>query len=207
MRVQNVYFLPLKQSPTDNNAIKSALTTYDGVYTAFQWDGGTSKSTYYNPATAGYYDSAIEQGNHAVTIVGWDDNYAKTNFSTTPPRNGAWIVKNSWDASFGKAGYFYVSYYDANMGYIENAVFTAEPTTNYTTNYQCDPFGMKQHWIAVFFHRLWSERLYGHLHRDAAVGSSPSDCSPSIRDSFCPDDHEQFARPTNTCRSCLCSDF
>ena len=29
------------------------------------------------------------------------------------------------------------------MGYLENAVFTAEPTTNYTTNYQYDPFGME----------------------------------------------------------------
>ena len=38
---------------------------------------------------------------------------------------------------------FYVSYYDANMGHLENAVFTAEPTTNYATNYQYDPFGME----------------------------------------------------------------
>jgi C1A family cysteine protease len=143
MHVQNVYFLPLKQSATDNNAIKSALTTYGGVYTAYSWDGGTSTSSYYNSATAAYYDGTKEQGNHAGTIVGWDDNYARTNFSTTPPGNGAWIVKNSWGTSFGKSGYFYVSYYDANMGYLENAVFTAEPTTNYTTNYQYDPFGMQ----------------------------------------------------------------
>jgi C1A family cysteine protease len=139
MHVQNVYFLPLG----DNNAIKSALTTYGGVYTAFSWDGGTSTSSYYNSATAAYYDGTKEQGNHAGTIVGWDDNYARTNFSTTPPGNGAWIVKNSWGTSFGKSGYFYVSYYDANMGHLENAVFTAEPTTNYTTNYQYDPFGMQ----------------------------------------------------------------
>ena len=39
MHVQNVYFLPLKQSPLDNNAIKSALMTYGGVYAAFQWEG------------------------------------------------------------------------------------------------------------------------------------------------------------------------
>ena len=78
-----------------------------------------------------------------MTIVGWDDNFSATNFSTTPPGNGAWIVKNSWGTSFGKSGYFYVSYYDQNMGYQENTVFTAEPTTNYTTNYQYDPFGME----------------------------------------------------------------
>jgi C1A family cysteine protease len=139
MHVQNVYFLPLG----DNNAIKSALTTYGGVYAAFQWDGGTNTSSYYNSATAAYYDGTTEQGNHAVTIVGWDDNYAAANFSTHPSGNGAWICKNSWGTSFGKSGYFYVSYYDANMGHLENAVFTAEPTTNYTTNYQYDPFGMQ----------------------------------------------------------------
>jgi hypothetical protein len=82
-----------------------------------------------------------QSGNHAVTIVGWDDNYPATNFSTTPPGNGAYIVKNSWGMSFGQSGYFYVSYYDGVMGYDEHAVFTAEPTTNYNTNYQYDPFG------------------------------------------------------------------
>jgi hypothetical protein len=146
MHVQNVYFLPLKQSPLDNNAIKSALMTYGGVFTGFYWDVNTSpsvSSTYWNTATAAYYDGNVTQGNHAVTIVGWDNTFSAKNFSTTPPGNGAWIVKNSWGTSFGKSGYFYVSYYDANMGYEENTVFTAEPTTNYMTNYQYDPFGME----------------------------------------------------------------
>jgi C1A family cysteine protease len=138
MHVQNVYFLPTKQNAMDNNAIKSALMTYGGVYTAFYY-----ADTYYNSANAAYYDGSTTLGNHAVTIVGWDDNYAKTNFSPAPLDNGAWIVKNSWGASWGKSGYFYVSYDDKNMGYQENAVFTAEPTTNYTTNYQYDPFGME----------------------------------------------------------------
>jgi C1A family cysteine protease len=146
MHVQNVYFLPLKTSQTDNNAIKSALTTYGGVYSAFWWDPNTStnvQSTYWNPSTAAYYDRSTTGGNHAVTIVGWDDSFSAKNFATTPPGDGAWIVKNSWGTSFGKSGYFYVSYYDKNMGSQENAVFTAEPTTNYTTNYQYDPFGME----------------------------------------------------------------
>ena len=162
MHVQNVYYVPVKQSPLDNNAIKSALTTYGGVYTAFQWNetaSSTTTSTYYNLTTAAYYDNNPQDnnsGNHAVTIVGWDDNYAKTNFSTTPPGNGAWIVKNSWGTGFGKLGYFYVSYYDLNMGYQENAVFTAEPTTNYNTNYQYDALG----WVDS----------YG----SSDIGSSPS---------------------------------
>ena len=115
MHVQNVYFLPLKQSPLDNNAIKSALMTYGGVFTGFYWDVNTSpsvSSSYWNTATAAYYDGNVTGGNHAVTIVGWDNNFSAKNFSTTPPGNGAWIVKNSWGTSFGKSGYFYVSYYD-----------------------------------------------------------------------------------------------
>ncbi|MBR2684452.1 MAG: hypothetical protein IKE59_00150 [Erysipelotrichaceae bacterium] len=36
--------------------------------------------------------------NHAVTIIGWDDNYPKENFlkDHMPPEDGAWLVKNSW---------------------------------------------------------------------------------------------------------------
>ncbi|HYB59664.1 MAG TPA: lectin like domain-containing protein [Candidatus Acidoferrales bacterium] len=160
--VQNVYFLPLKTSPTDNNVIKSAIMTYGGVWAGMDWVGpAQGKTPYYNATpiqaanpypTAAYYENTENvssasglqnaSGLHAVTIVGWDDNYAATNFSTPPPGNGAFIVKNSWGTSFGQSGFFYVSYYDISMGHVSLAVFTAEPTTNYQTNYQYDPFGL-----------------------------------------------------------------
>ena len=55
----------------------------DGIYISKNWAHYT-----YEPADA----------NHAVTIVGWDDTYDKTNFveGHQPPENGAWLVKNSW---------------------------------------------------------------------------------------------------------------
>lgn len=52
---------------------------------------------------------------HAVTIVGWDDNYSKNAFPTQAPGDGAWIIHNSWGTSFGSGGYGYVSYYDASL--------------------------------------------------------------------------------------------
>ncbi|MCX6375827.1 MAG: lectin like domain-containing protein, partial [Armatimonadetes bacterium] len=72
------------------------------------------------------------------------DNYDRTRFLSQPPGNGAFLIKNSWGTSFGTAGYFYVSYYDSDIG-IENAVFRVpEPTNNYAHVYQYDPLGWVQ---------------------------------------------------------------
>lgn len=51
---------------------------------------------------------------HAVTIVGWDDNYPKENFNANmrPKNDGAYIILNSWGTDYGNKGYYYVSYED-----------------------------------------------------------------------------------------------
>ena len=53
-----------------------------------------------------------------MVIVGWDDSYPRRNFGARygrPPGNGAFLVRNSWGASFGDGGYFWVSYYDRSF--------------------------------------------------------------------------------------------
>jgi C1A family cysteine protease len=155
--VQNVYYLPTRKSPTDNDQIKSAIQTYGGVYTTYNHDFAPQ---YYNGATHSYYKNVSTTINHALTIVGWDDNYNKHNFTIVPPDNGAFIVKNSWDTNWGENGYFYISYYDASFGYDSNAVFTSENTNNYKNIYQYDPLGWCNNWGSGTNPTCWGANVF-----------------------------------------------
>lgn len=55
--------------------------------------------------------------NHAVTIVGWDDE------------KKAWIIKNSWGPDWGMQGYMYIAYDSNNIGYMAAWAETVAPST------------------------------------------------------------------------------
>jgi C1A family cysteine protease len=140
-RAQNVYFLP--QSVTrphpvaDLTTLKTAVQTSGAVGINVYWN-----DAYYNSTNHSYYVNVNGTGiNHAVTVVGWNDSYAKTKFTPQPPGNGAFIVKNSWGTTWGESGYFYLSYYDMALD-LGAQFYDAEPLTTYTRVYQYDPFGM-----------------------------------------------------------------
>ena len=132
---QEVLQIPNRANSLDNDNIKWAVMTYGAVFTEMYFGG----PGYYNPSAAAYYFSGLDI-NHAAAIVGWNDTYPVSNFTSPPPGPGAFIVKSSWGTYFGDGGYFYVSYYDTMIGE-ENYVFTAEPATNYDSIYQYDPLG------------------------------------------------------------------
>ena len=96
----------------DIDAIKTAIMTY-----------GVVDAAVYVSGSFAYYDSGIytdtntncdetpcyyKYTNHAIALVGWDDN---------PPEGGGgcWILRNSWDTSWGEDGYMRLRYNAARV--------------------------------------------------------------------------------------------
>jgi hypothetical protein len=98
-----VYVGPPSGTPSVNQ-IKQAIYERGPVavgvhadYGAFQgYSGGV-----FNSCQSGPID-------HGVVLVGWDDNQGS---------NGIWILRNSWSAGWGEAGYMRIEYGCSGVGY------------------------------------------------------------------------------------------
>ena len=151
--VQEMRIIPAK----DLTAIKEAVFKYGGVQTSMysSMKNASSSSKYYNKETYSYCYIGTNKPNHDVVIIGWDDNYPKENFNMSLEGDGAFICQNSWGASFGDNGVFYVSYYDTNIA-THNVVYTrVDDNKNYDHIYQSDLCG----WIGKMGYD--KESMYG----------------------------------------------
>ena len=165
VHVQEIQVLPSK----DYEAIKRAVYLRGGVqsslYTSMR--DYQSQSVYYNRETNSYCYIGNEKPNHDSVIVGWDDNYSRENFNLDLAGDGAFICTNSWGEDFGDQGYFYVSYFDSNIG-VHNIVYTGvEPVDNYDYIHQSDlcgwvgqiGYGQEEAWFANAYRADKGENL------------------------------------------------
>ncbi|WP_067048508.1 lectin like domain-containing protein [Methanofollis ethanolicus] len=172
MHVQNVTFLPPRDGPLDNDLIKEAIRDRGALWVGFTVNWTCFKDnylTYYRPDNGTY---KID-GGHAVALVGWDDTFPAANFKVAPPGPGAFIVKNSWGEGVGDGGYFYISYYEPELGgfsgeyssIIKRAdystvLFTGEAADSPDHAYQYDPLGWTESIGAGSFTTLYGANVF-----------------------------------------------
>lgn len=113
----------LKQALVDHGPLSSTVYAGDSGNPAWQsefngWNGGD-----------GLYYAGGEQPNHAVMLVGWDDDHPHTGGG-----QGCWIIKNSWGQAWGDTcgygateGYCYLAYGAAGIGKWTSAITAIMP--------------------------------------------------------------------------------
>ena len=73
---QQMRVIPGKSSPTGNDIIKQAVMDNGAVYASYYHN-----NYYWNPAHNTYHYPGSSRGNHAVTLVGWDDDFDRNKFA------------------------------------------------------------------------------------------------------------------------------
>ncbi|WP_292885984.1 lectin like domain-containing protein [Methanobrevibacter sp. UBA212] len=132
--IQNIKFLPARLDSSDNALYKLAIRDNGAVSVTFKWG-------------AEY---------HAVSLVGWDDNY-KGKDSLGNDANGAWIFKNSWGPDWGNNGFGYLSYEQKISEQISPNMYAYTFIFNninpYTKIYQYDYAGVSEfyHYDSIYF--------------------------------------------------------
>ncbi len=164
----------------DVTTIKHALMDHGPVYTAM-YSGFSGFSSYDGSYCLTY--TGPENPDHAVLIVGWDDDMCGG--------NGGWIVKNSWGTSWGDNGYFYIQYNNAKIGYYTNVITDYKYIDDrekmyfydeygWTTSYTFLPYDYDD-WGMVKVTPIWT----GDLHAvDFWAGGSPTTYTIYVYDDF-----------------------
>jgi C1A family cysteine protease len=146
--VQNTMFLSgdnKSSTPEHRTTLKNAIVQYGVVACSMYWEESS-----YNAATGAYRYNGSRGQNHAVTLVGWDDNYSSANFRSgrQPKTNGAWLVKNSWGNNWGirpagasERGFFWISYEDTQAPITSWVVDGVQEYDPDAIIYEYDPHG------------------------------------------------------------------
>ena len=129
----------------DREAVKAEIMGKGAVFALYY-----SYPMYYNDfvnekGDSSYYmPYSVDSKNHAISIVGWDDDFPAEDFAKDfvrensdgevtdePLPNGAWLIKNSWGKRAYKtpdeaSGYYWISYYDKSLSCFTSIQFMDE---------------------------------------------------------------------------------
>lgn len=137
--LKNVYRINIVQNATE---VKKQIEKHGAVGVSyihhFSGEVDGSPNTYFDTANT---EIGATDGGHAVMIVGWDDNFSKSNFKGTeqPINDGAWLVRNSWGD--GYFDYFWMSYETESLKYdtyFKNGVECKEEKTAWVFDFDAD---------------------------------------------------------------------
>ncbi len=123
--LSNMYLVDIG-TDTGKKIVKEAIYR-NGIVGLSYYDTGSSFHDY-GSGIAAYSDVLIKKPgegspnlNHAISIVGWDDDFPVSNFNSSkhPENPGAWLVRNSWydneSEFFARDGYYWLSYEDSSL--------------------------------------------------------------------------------------------
>lgn len=128
--------------------LKDAIVKYGGlaVYLhvfqdspPYDFEDTQNPYVFYQPADSPY------QSNHAVALVGWDDNVVLRYFDQE--FIGGWLIQNSWGVDFGttdayslEGGYYWIPFADASMANLKEAqAFVPQRNVHTPTNIPYGP--------------------------------------------------------------------
>lgn len=92
------------------DTVKRHIMNYGSLYCSIA--SPQPNAEYVSGSNVYYKGDEKVEGYHAVSIIGWDDNYSKDNFNGKykPSKNGAYIAVNSWGYDVQEV--LYISYED-----------------------------------------------------------------------------------------------
>ena len=173
IRLKEAYELGLLSGDKIIETVKNLIINNGAIYVAYYSDPffygyytpikslkGEIYTTYFNNKTdnQGRLLGKID-ANHAVSIIGWDDNFSRDNFfPMKPAKNGAWLVRNSWGDWLDTGGYFWMSYEQ----YIKDAtIFIADKSPQNLKHYGHDDLGK-----TTVVYVKWSASLFKNESQD-----------------------------------------